>query len=476
MGMLSNFNNENFERFLRESSDQHRMYPSENSWKKIYSALHIRRRWFGIGLILFLSAGFVTTIMLTNSTTSRSRQLTDKKIQPETPIVTGSIENGKEDESPLTSFNSSYTRKKTDPLLLTPIFPNENNATSSVQTSKINTDNQPKEIISGVVTENTKQEDPSATFTIEEQAGIVMPVSSSVNVNISDQATDQDLVWALNKANLSGKNRSAKDLYSINTSLSSPLTIESVINSYTRRNKRLSFQYYFTPTVSYRKLSENKAYLRSLNSSTSGSSLYNDINNVVTHKPDMGLEIGVAARYALDKTLKIRAGLQFNTSRYDIKAFSYRAELTTIALNTGGFIPDSVSTISNYRNFNGYKSDWLHNFYFQISAPVGIELKLAGDETVQFGIAGTLQPTYILGDRAYILSSNYKNYVEVPSLTRRWNMNTSFEAFVSYSTGKMNWQIGPQVRYQLYSSFVKEYPVKENLFDFGLKIGVSANK
>jgi len=190
----------------------------------------------------------------------------------------------------------------------------------------------------------------------------------------------------------------------------------------------------------------------------------------------MGLEVGVAARYALNKKLKIRGGVQFNTSRYDIKAFSYASEWTTIALNSSGPTADSVRTTSNYRNFNGYKSDWLHNFYFQISVPVGIEWKLAGDDKVQFGIASTIQPTYVIGDRAYLLSSNYKNYAEVPWLIRRWNMNTSLEAFVSYSTGKMNWQIGPQVRYQLYSSFVKEYPVKENLFDFGLKIGVSANR
>jgi hypothetical protein len=58
---------------------------------------------------------------------------------------------------------------------------------------------------------------------------------------------------------------------------------------------------------------------------------------------------------------------------------------------------------------------------------------------------------------------------------RKWNVNTSFETFVAYSTGKMNWQVGPQVRYQLLSSFVTEYPVKEHLFDFGLKIGVSLN-
>ncbi len=60
----------------------------------------------------------------------------------------------------------------------------------------------------------------------------------------------------------------------------------------------------------------------------------------------------------------------------------------------------------------------------------------------------------------------------MPSLTRRWNMNTSFELFSAHQTGKVKWRVGPQVRYQLMSSFSKNYPIKEHLFDFGLKMGI----
>jgi hypothetical protein len=59
---------------------------------------------------------------------------------------------------------------------------------------------------------------------------------------------------------------------------------------------------------------------------------------------------------------------------------------------------------------------------------------------------------------------------------RKWNVNTNFETFVTYSTGHLNWQVGPQVRYQILSSYLKKYPVKENLFDFGLKVGLSFGK
>ncbi len=257
-----------------------------------------------------------------------------------------------------------------------------------------------------------------------------------------------------------------------------PLTIESVINSFQQHHKpRFSTQVYFQPTISYRKLGENKSYLKSIPSSNipyNYPRLYS-INDAVTQRPSFGFELGWAAKYRVTDKVKLKGGIQFNVNRYDIKAFNSITQLATIRLNTRNS-PDSLNTITNYSNVNGYGSDWLQNLYFEISAPVGIEVKLRGDDKVQFGVASTIQPTYLLSSRSYLLSTDYKNYAEVPWLTRRMNVNASLETFVSYSTGHLNWQVGPQVRYQLLSSFINKYPVKENLYDFGLKVGISVNK
>jgi len=189
----------------------------------------------------------------------------------------------------------------------------------------------------------------------------------------------------------------------------------------------------------------------------------------------VGLQIGLSGRYPITKDLKVRGGFQFNINRYDIKAYAFNGEVATIDLN-GGPGNSTISTWTNYRNFNGYRSDWLKNFYFSVSAPIGAELKLFGNARTNVGVAGTLQPTYILSDKAYLISTDFKNYAEVPRLIRHVNLNTSFETFVNYTSGKTNWQVGPQVRYQILSSFQNKYPVKENLFDFGVKIGVTLNK
>ena len=444
--MERNFNNE-FERFLKENADQYRMYPSGKVWSGIYNSLHTRRKWFGLGIILLLLTGSLVTVLVTHSPKetgiSTNRPVSNEKAITSPSQIATSNKNVAESKLAVNSFLVSAPQKENLQLALT--------------------DNFYSAPLNDVATrENNLHSDKTVSTNTE-----------PLDINLTDQLTDQDIV---NNAHSQQISTYPKKLTAANPF---DWTIESVLNSFhVAKNKRFALQFNFTPTISYRKLSANKAFLRSAslqaNAPSSFAALY-DVNSAVTHKPDIGLELGFAAKYSLASNFRVKAGLQFNVNRYDIKAFNYHMELTTIALRTNAGV-DSVLAFSSHRNFSGYKSDWLQNFYFEISAPVGIEVDIAGDDRVQFGVAGTIQPTYILGDRAYLLSTDYKNYAEVPWLIRRWNISTGFETFVSYSTGKLKWQVGPQVRYQLLSSFVDKYPVKENLFDFGLKVGVSLNR
>ncbi len=229
-------------------------------------------------------------------------------------------------------------------------------------------------------------------------------------------------------------------------------------------------QFYFTPTISYRRLSENKSFLQEQNNSTDV-----DVNNNVTHKPDMGFELGMAARYQVSEKFRLKAGFQFNVNRYDIKAFSSSAAVTTVLLNSPGNRVDSISSLTRHSNVGAGNGNWLENFYFQVSMPLGAEYIIAGNDKVKFGVGATLQPSYMIGEKSYMITHDFKSYTQVPSLVRHFNISTGIETFVEYSTGRLNWQIGPQFRYQLLSSFDKEYPVKEHLFNYGLKVGISLN-
>jgi len=435
--MERNFNNE-FEKFLKENADQYRIYPSSKVWNGIYTALHSRRKWFGLGIILLLVTGSLVTLLVTNSS-------------KETAINPTKTNAGKE-EARLAPSEVGPSEKKTS-------FVRPGRYSSAIT-------------MPGAVAPRSANEptfDLSSPFRENVPSIATNDLTEPLDVNITDELTDQDVTDPLLSQD---KIEYPKSLTSAN-----PFnwTIESVVNSFMKRDKKFSVQFTLTPTISYRKLSANKPFLSSATSAPSSYAPLYDINSMVTHKPDLGLEFGFATKYAVAANFRAKAGLQFNINGYDIKAFNSSYEVARIALRSNGGV-DSFYALSTHRNFNGYKSDWLHNFYFEISMPVGAEVNIVGDDKVQFGVGGTIQPTYVLGDRAYLLSTDYKNYAEVPWLIRHWNMSAGLETFVSYSTGRMKWQVGPQVRYQLLSSFVSKYPVKENLFDFGLKVGISFTK
>ena len=480
--MESNFNNKDFEHFVKQNADQYRMFPSEKVWEGIHNTLHARRRWYGIGLtLLLLTTGIVTWVMLmspsgknqplaTTTNSSSTKKIPEQKNKtPDALIIApakfsaATTTVGKPGNLP----NNLFLADATLPL---------KESEEAVFVKAIQSEVKP--IISAITVQSEVASSQTPVYAKEvivnkttEVSIVAAPLYQTQHTsNISDESDKQkeEVTTTVSENRTVEK----KDVY--------PLTIESVVNSYQKiaKRKRLTWQVYFLPTISYRKLVENKPFIATTQQ-IAGSSPLNyvvatdDVNKVVTHKPDIGLELGFNVGYPIGKNVKLTTGLQLNISKYDIKAYQYQPEQARIALaNNNGSA--SVSTVeTNYRNFESFtKADWLSNFYISASLPVGLEVNVTNPRKTYLGIGGTIQPTYILGDRAYLLSTDFKNYAKIPSLTRGWNVSTSFEVFAGYTTGKIKWKVGPQIRYQLLSSFEKKYPVKEHLMDFGLKVGI----
>ena len=307
--MERNFNNE-FERFLKENADQYRMYPSAKVWSGIYNALHTRRKWFGLGIILLLLTGSLVTVLVTRS-----------------PKETGlSINRPVSNEKRLAPHSQIAAPGKR---IVENKFPINSSLAATAENRQVISNN----IFYGTPGNDLAVDENNLHF--NEPATNPEPLA----INITDELTDQDFVNNARSQKISA--------YPRKFTASNPFdwTIESVLNSFRPpKHKRFAFQFNFTPTISYRKLSANKAFLRSAsqqaNVPTSFAALY-DVNSAVTHKPDIGLELGFTAKYSLASNFRVKAGLQFNVNRYDIKAFNYPNELTTIALKTNAGV-DSV--------------------------------------------------------------------------------------------------------------------------------------
>jgi hypothetical protein len=447
--MERNFYTDDFEQLIRQKADQYKMYPSDHVWKGVHRALHGRRRWYWTGLaVLLLGAGFFTADLLMKERTVAPLA---SKIQPS---LTDAQQAGQQAQllatrSATTNLNSANS---------SPERINDQNpeyfGLNSIETS-IPFINYPalKENSSFIDLSTIADKiavNPRLEFNISsplQSAHVPVPEFADA-ASESAQQSEQQVNWLQEYA-----------VYQLTST----------------KSKRLGWMLHFSPTMNYRKL-------------TGGSSLYSPASEIqsvpialsysggvdqyVHHKPALGFELGSSFLYRTSKHVNFKAGIQFNYSRYNIEAFSSHPEKATIALSPY-WDADTMVSYTSVRNMGGYAQREIANQYFEISLPVGVEVRLFGNEKLQLNVAGSLQPTYLLNRNSYLITTDYKNYTKEPSLVRRWNVNAGVETYVAYNNGTVRWQLGPQFRYQLLSSYVNKYPIKEYLMEYGVKIGVS---
>lgn len=240
--------------------------------------------------------------------------------------------------------------------------------------------------------------------------------------------------------------------------------------------KVAKWQFYFSPTVGYRTLkglSSDVRYQYNSNLYNTNSLFATNVIDAVYHRPAIGFELGAAMLFPINKKISIKIGLQSNYNEYHILASRGLPEIATYGMNNLGNAYYPINAVSNYRNGENYTLPIkLRNERFMISMPIGLDYKIMGSNKLYFSIASTVQPTYVLNSSAYLISTNLKNYAKAPNLNRRWNINTGLEANININKGSYKWSVGPQLRYQLLHSFTNKYPIKENLYDIGIRMGI----
>ena len=263
-------NDREFEQFLRENADNHRLYPSEEVWYNIHARLHPSKRWPLTALLLLaFTAGSITWLSNSDRSTASA---TIKNVSPATEKVFAA----KQTQTPISiSIPAEITTISTstaEALTPTTIIESDKNLTNAASVSPMETN--------------------------ESNNATVAKTIAEFSVTLKAEPENEQL----------------------------PLTIESVTNSYQRQkhSPRFNWQVHFTPTVSYRSLKEDQKFIAQarMNLSAAPAAATPELNNVITHRPDLGMQLGVTGTYPLSKRFDFVAGLQFNVSKYDIKAFN----------------------------------------------------------------------------------------------------------------------------------------------------------
>jgi hypothetical protein len=249
---------------------------------------------------------------------------------------------------------------------------------------------------------------------------------------------------------------------------------------------RLFFQLILAPTINYRNLSGGVPASSKELGGPVATVRPGDVQSWVDRSPALGFEFGANVLYRVTRNLTLKGGLQFNYSRYKMLAYTtaqqqqqqqaanYRTPYAyTVFVDSMAAQPPTPSQNSGFSG-NGVQAT-LYNDYYQLSAPLGLDLRVLGNERLQLNVGATLQPSYLLNTDSYLLSSDYANSTKMPSAFRRWNLSAGVEAFLSYQTGPIRWQIGPEFHYQFFSNYLSSapYPISENLKGYGIKLGIT---
>lgn len=514
--MEKEFYTDEFEQLVKEKADQFRMYPSRRVWHSIYNNLHPSRRWPSVLMSLFLvtslmligylhtgdnRAGFNQQMNISASTEKAEQavpSVSDQKPLSTTTYhsipqqATGNYETSFEDiltnqpdlngytvvRSNRPSYVFTSTMPATDEKITDRSSPDDGK--DLVQT----VDNYIKnnKILADVAALN-KKNIAASPKTKTGNAVVIIADDNTVD-EINTATTPQTNPAATISANTAVNKTAEPDIKSIaglnTTGEKKELTNEEkawienfVLDLNAQKNKwknNLAFQFYITPAVNYRKLSNN-----SKGSTTAFAN--SDINNSISQKPGFGMETGVGVTYSIAKKLQLKGGFQFNYTNYNINADQTNHPIiTTILLNdpnTGySYSAARTSTTTNAYNTAALQPVTLHNRTYQISIPLGFAYKLSSEQNVDWFAGATVQPTYVFGGNAHLISSDLKSYVSDPSSISSWNLNLGFETFMNFKLKSFNFQVGPQVRYQVFSTYRKNVALVEKPYAVGLKLGL----
>ncbi|HVU99012.1 MAG TPA: hypothetical protein VHE34_27510 [Puia sp.] len=529
----SNFYSDEFEQLIRDKTEQYKMYPSERVWKGVHNSLHTRRRWFigsmsllVTGILFFAGRELITpsahSVVVRKPTFTTAAEAPKPWLAAHIPhtalstyrssnsssgakhnnIAENDAEDGQDPEYKEISITLSHPvidpsdlsgwlsrvqlpdhapeiaviaartvagegGRPAEDGLRTGVRPGPENALLREAGDLADADGlsarQVLESLSG------REANDGADGSRHLRTGGRLAKSRSNGNGVAGEGLLPDSVFYGNKASAAAI-AEAQDRQRINWLHDYAMNTLPMPS----RRGRTFFQLTLSPTVNYRSLNNvDPSYEKYGNFSVNPSLLLN-------HSAAFGFEFGGSILYRLTRNLTVKGGLQFNFARYKITAFadsnapqnpvldSYIGYMQGLASNQGS----GTQQRNNAPPPPPMNKLTLNNDYYQLSAPIGFELRVLGNERLQFNLGATVQPSYLLGANWYMLSQDLTQVGKEPAGYRKWNVSGGLEAFLSYRVGGVRWQIGPEFRYQFLSTYTSQSVYSENLKTYGLKIGL----
>ncbi|MEN9599225.1 MAG: hypothetical protein RL596_1536 [Bacteroidota bacterium] len=464
------YQDDSFEQFLQEEVNTHRMYPADDVWKNIRTELHGNRTWPALTVIALLIITSLTfsTILMTNTKEFR--------LEKENAAVAAAKE--------MAAINSKVEAGNT-PDYFIGVEPHRITAATISQIEENSYANFNEAPHTKIVTPEATIQTSSAAIDVNTIQSITVTAATHAGLHLKEE-----LIKAEEPKETIAFTGLTKEATKTVNQTNPIIAIEEIDKSEFSKRKlfawnkvaKLGFQFYITPSQSYRVLSDATVKEIIQPSSLAPSAAQTGplgldyragVNDIVRHRPAVGLEFGVAALYKINHRLQLKTGVQMNFRQYTVETFRTRnSDVATISLVNGRGI-ENINLPSNFSNSAGYKTEEIANKIYEVAVPIGIQWQIWGHHKFGLNAEASVQPTYTISNNSLLLSTDFKNYTNGSAFARKWNINTSLGIALTFKTGSNIWQIGPQVRYQHLPTYTNQYPIKEFRLDYGIRVGIT---
>ena len=486
------YEEDDFTQFLKDSTEDFKMYPGRRIWHSLYKDMHPSQKWPSVAVCLLLISSIVYLGIANNNNINKNSviTLTERKVPANSPFL------AKENNQVTTNLNAVAKKSR-------------NNGTISTQpnATQIATDNV-ESLLSGsnsIAGSNNETYEPTATLNGTSNINNTVQTFSSTSVpqpiarkerkqietvqdkhitsfDEKDEQTSTDIITEDEDEKVTVTND--KSMASTPTNDHRSFIDNDIFYNLNRPSlfkKRTSLNYYITPSVGFRTLKQKS--IPEISSSAMATPLsatppieQSNINNKVSQSYAVNMEAGAGINYKLTKKLALTGGIQFNYTNY----ISYASRLphTEVAnLYIGlGAEPHEEQRASAFANTVNSNHAILNNTTVQFSIPVGIEYSIISGKKLTWQIGGTIQPGIIASGRGYALSTDNTHYIEDRTLLSNTVLNSSLQTTISYRTKNgVSIFAGPQLRYQLTDTHKAKYNYSERLYNYGIKLGLSRN-
>ena len=476
--MEQNNQNNEFEHFLKDSIADFIMIPQRKVWYGIYNHLHPEKKWPSIAVCFCILVAIMHLGILNNKNINTDIQISKNEmlnnqnllaaqiIKDNTVLLNNNVEIINPKKTLLPKINEE---KRT--INITPIAVLNNQADDlgltnefSKTFSQTNSKNKFEVTIKNVVASENSIAQYETLIATEKTTP--KEVENDYSQTKNTKTILQSLTTTANT-----ENKTAIVEKKLENKLENNFATFANMVILPKKGKKKEISYYLTPSVGFRKLMQ-KDEVKTNGASTNYISISRTNDTYTPEKEDkkaFNVELGASLDQEINKSFKFKTGIQINYTNYISSATHLDHPTQSTVANR--------SNIPQYKNMDYSSAPGeinLNKSTLQISVPIGVSYSVLGNDNLSLNVAGSIQPSYVVLGSGYVFSADKKYYVSEKDLLNRFNVSAGLETYLSIKTANgVKFNFGPQVRYQLLSTYKSAYNYKENLYNIGVKIGVS---